>query len=299
MEIGATPRLIAMSECARWIATVEGDDAVRLWNRTTSASAALPRRSGSKVSRLSFYPDCSTLIVHYQGAATALWNLSVESPTEKPALGTGSLVAMSDDGRWMVRTDGEAVGRVWDTTNTTAGKPLALHHHSPFFAVSRDGQHVAVADDQHVLSLYDITADGWHETDVTLPASFDDPVAEQFSLDGRRLLLFDSDGDICICDTAKGRLAMPMLRTHTPLTSVRFVGDRRLVTVSRSGLIRVWELPSEAAGSTSATPDERPVIDLVRIAQLLAGAKIDPSQKLEPLSPAELQANWNEKPTAP
>ena len=133
---------------------------------------------------------------------------------------------------------------------------------------------------------------------VTLPASFDDPIAEQFSPDGLRLLLFDSDGDICVCDTAKGRLAMPMLRSHTPLASVRFVGDHRLVTVSKSGLIRVWELPSETAGSSAATPDQRPVIDLVRIAQLLAGAKIDPSQKLEQLSPAELQANWNEKPKA-
>jgi hypothetical protein len=112
-------------------------------------------------------------------------------------------------------------------------------------------------------------------------------------------LLFDSDGDICVCDTAKGRLAMPMLRSHTPLASVRFVGDHRLVTVSKSGLIRVWELPSETAGSSAATPDQRPVIDLVRIAQLLAGAKIDPSQRLEQLSPAELQANWNEKPKAP
>ena len=105
-------------------------------------------------------------------------------------------------------------------------------------------------------------------------------IAETFSPDGRRVLLRDGDGDISICDAANGRLTMPLLRTHDSLASARFVGDRRLVTVAKSELVRVWELPSESAGSSATRPDERPVIDLIRIAQLLAGAKINPSQDL-------------------
>ena len=48
IDIGTTPRLIALSECGRWIATVEGNDAVRLWNRANGANTALPRRTGAK-----------------------------------------------------------------------------------------------------------------------------------------------------------------------------------------------------------------------------------------------------------
>jgi eukaryotic-like serine/threonine-protein kinase len=293
IDVGATPRLIALSECGRWIATVEGDDTIRLWNRTTGVGTALPRRASANVARLVFHPDCSLLAVHYLDSAPVFWNLSAESPTEKSAPGSGKLAALSDDGRWMFRMEGDAVGRVWDTKSAATGAPLTMHHGSPVAAVSRDGKHVAVADNHHTLSLYDSTADGWHETVVNLPALLDDVIAESFSPDGRRLMLRDSDGDISICDAANGRLTMPLLRTHDSLASARFVGDRRLVTVAKSGLIRVWELPNDSAGASSAPPDERPVGDLIRLAQLLAGARINPSQTLERLSPAELQANWD------
>jgi WD40 repeat protein len=174
-----------------------------------------------------------------------------------------------------------------------------MHHVSPMAAVSRDGKHVAVADDHHTLSLYDSTADGWHETVVNLPALLDDVIAESFSPDGSQILLQDADGDISICDAAKGRLTIPLLRTYSPLASARFVGDRRIVTVAQSGLIRVWELPRESSRLSTPSPDERPVGDLIRLAQLLAGAKIDSSQTLERLSPVELQSNWDRRLKAP
>ena len=133
------------------------------------ASALHCRDGPESVTTLVFHSDCSLLAVHYLDSAPVFWNLSAESPTEKPAPGSGKLTALSDDGRWLFRMEGDAVGRVCDTKSAAAGAPLTMHYGSPVAAVSRDGKHVAVADNHHTLSLYDATADGWHETSSTYP----------------------------------------------------------------------------------------------------------------------------------
>ena len=258
IDVGTTPRLMALSECGRWIATVEGDDTVRLWNRATRASVALPRRGGPNVTRLTFHPDCSTLSVHYSDAAPVLWDLAAESPTEKPAPGDGKLAAQSDDGRWLFRMEGDTVGRVWDSSAATAGKPLTLHHGSPLVAVSRDGKHVAVADDHHVLSLYDVSADGWHRDGCEPPHIVRPPDRRGFQSGwpaslalrlGRRCLhLRHGKGPFGRADAAEPHSAgLGPLPRRTAL-----------VTVAKTGLIRVWELPDDRPGLRLLPPMSGP-----------------------------------------
>ncbi len=57
---------------------------------------------------------------------------------------------------------------------------------------------------------------------------------------------------------------------------------RRVVTASADGTARVWDV----------SLDERPAADWVRLAEFLDGQRLDRSGAAEPLSPQEMQEDW-------
>jgi hypothetical protein len=79
-------------------------------------------------------------------------------------------------------------------------------------------------------------------------------------------------------------------------------GGKRIVTVGQGGTACVWELPD--AGEVEQwvadlAPHERPVSDLVTLAQLLACGRIDETQARVRLGPKELHAVWQRRGPVP
>jgi Flp pilus assembly protein TadD len=85
-------------------------------------------------------------------------------------------------------------------------------------------------------------------------------------------------------DAATGQLLAPSLKhSQIVLDAALSPDSRRVVTASLDGPARIWEL----------TSDERPVEDLILVAQLLAGYKVDDSGSLDPLETPELGRIWH------
>jgi WD40 repeat protein len=293
-QLSSTPRLAALSDDGRWIATVTDNDKVHVWDRKTKAVTPLPLRSGASVARVAFHSDNSTLAVHHISTPPSLWSLTTETPAEKPLLGTdGALTALSDNGQWLLRIGDDNVGRVWDVAAGQNVASIATRSGASMAAISSDGQHVAVLDPRHNLTIYDAQA-GWHEQYVQIPASLKEIVDANFSADGRKLLLCDSTGSVCACDTVKGQALTPTIRHHGPLVSARFMGDRKFVTVTKSGIIKAWELVTDAVDPSDGSLAERPVPQLIALAQVLAGGWINPLQAFEPLNSKALQSRWEQ-----
>jgi hypothetical protein len=107
-----------------------------------------------------------------------------------------------------------------------------------------------------------------------------------FSPDGRRVLTASSDGTARVWDAATGLPVTPPLTPGAGVVySAAFGPDgRRLVTAGADGTARVWNLPT----------DPRPTDDLVKLAHLYAGGRIDPAGGFVPLTADETKSLFAE-----
>jgi hypothetical protein len=143
---------------------------------------------------------------------------------------------------------------------------------------SPDGRRVVTAS-------ADGTARVWHAATgqpVTPPLRHDSRLEHAaFSPDGRRLVTASMDETARVWDAATGEPVTPALRHGSNLWHAAFSPDgRRLVTAADDA--RLWELPFE----------DRPVADLVLIAQVLTGLEMRAPGQLVPLDVARFRADW-------
>jgi WD40 repeat protein len=108
--------------------------------------------------------------------------------------------------------------------------------------------------------------------------------AVAFSRDGR-LVVAARDGQARVWDSGTGEPITPPLQFTAAAHSVFFSADGSRVSV-RGADRRVWTWELQA--------DERPVADLVRLAQLLGAGRIDPRRGLLPIDPDLLRTVWQQ-----
>jgi WD40 repeat protein len=147
-------------------------------------------------------------------------------------------------------------------------------------AFSPDGSRLAVA-----------TAEGpaflWNQAGrpATPPLPHAQALREvEFCGDGRRLATVGEDGSVRVWDTATGQPLSPVLVQSEPIVKAALSPDGgRLVTLGESGGARIWDVSG----------DDRPVDDLVQLAQVLSGMALDPkSGGLVPIEMADLRTTW-------
>jgi WD40 repeat protein len=170
--------------------------------------------------------------------------------------------AFSRDNRRILTCGFNFTARVWDANS---GEPLTppLRHKEQirWGAFSPDGRQVVTAS-------WDRTARVWDATTgnpITPPLQHSETVVGAFwSEDGKRLSTLTKDDRLQVWD----------LQTGEPLTPPRRVGDQ----------------PSQF--SETLPMDNRPVKDLVQLAQMLSVGKIDADGNVVPLQLQELKSEW-------
>src|SRR5437763_1696575 len=188
--------------------------------------------------------------------------------------------------RWS-RSAGEATRRHGCGRPPRARRSPRRHNAAVTYAAfSPDGHRVASASEDGVVRQWDAATGEpvgpvlHHRgrTEVIRTGMWDDYYLA-FSPDGRRLLTMMRDRVVRVWDASTGEpVTFPFQHSHR-VKHAQFSPDgRRVVTACQDGAARVWELPR----------DERPVADLVLLAEVLSGQRIDPTSGLVPLEEKKL-----------
>jgi WD40 repeat protein len=164
---------------------------------------------------------------------------------------------------------------VRDSEGRPIGSPLRHGSTVLFAAFSADSKRLVTTSDDNTARLWVVRTGAFlaqplrHATSVLRAA---------FSAD-RRLVVTADACTARVWDAATGAPITPPMRLSSPVREVGFNREGTEVSVTTSRTRQTWEL----------RPDGRPIAELVRLAQVLASARIDPERGMLPLRPEELR----------
>jgi WD40 repeat protein/Flp pilus assembly protein TadD len=189
--------------------------------------------------------------------------------------------AFSPDGKRFVTTSEDKTARIWDLeTGQQLAGPL-VHASTILFAVfSPDGTRVLTTGEDNVARLWDASTG-----ELLLPPLQHDGsvVHGAFSADGQHLATAGKDHTARVWDARTGEALSPPLRHPWGVRRVVFSANgERLRTTWPDGTEWTWNL----------SRDDRSVEDLLALASLLSGIRIDPRRGTLPMEPAELGRIW-------
>jgi eukaryotic-like serine/threonine-protein kinase len=271
------------------------DRTIRLWD-LTRRPLALPRPlSGGPVGVAALNDGTRWLFTVDAKHVGQLWDVATGSPEGKPVRSDQavSLAAVSPAGRRVAVLGSDRALRIWDVSaGKWLGNPLrsAQTIHQLTFAPDEERVLVSVGAERSL----QIWRPESNELVVVL-APVRAATEARFSPNGSLVIATDDAGAGRVWDAATGRAITPPLRHGGPMVAVAAsAAGRNVVTVGREGTVASWLLPGDETRGSSKdrAPDQRPVTELVRLAQLLAGGRIDDKQQRQDLSPEDLWAAW-------
>lgn len=261
----------------------------RVWDVDTGEPLTPTIRAEAAILQASFSPDGQRILTAGSDRTARLWDAATGAPLE-PIIRTPGILGraeFSPDGTRILTTaiftdHGENPVGLYDARTGLPTTPaLGTPGGNTSSRFSPDGHRIVICGfSRSSISLYDVRTGQRTVPDLQAPTQILDAA---FSRDGRWLVSGARDGVVRLWDSHRGTL-MAQFFGHTEYVDrVSFCPDgRHVISTGLDGQARVWTLPSES----------RPLHDLVRLARVLSGRRIDASGQIAPAPPHEIVRDW-------
>jgi WD40 repeat protein len=322
----------SFSPDGRRVLTASDDQTACVWEAATGALLAPAFQQDSGVNAAAFSPDGRWAVTAGDDNTACLWDTATGEwlPPLLNHQGSVQCVAFSPDGRYVVTAGNDNTARVWDVSRRLrafapgeGNPPGPAAARGPERWVSPDGRRAVTAERDHSAQVR--AADTGEPLGPALRHG-SSVLAAAFSPDGRRLVTVSDDNTARVWDVKTGELLAQPLRHKGPVQFAAFSpGGGQVVTASADRTARVWDATTgepitpalrfadgvrraafaadggrvsltgtgETVWAWDLCRDDRPVADLVHLAQVLAGSRIDPARGFLPLGPALLRSSWH------
>jgi WD40 repeat protein len=291
LKPGSEVQAVEFSPDGRWVAVGSGDNTACIYDADTGDPVTPLLPHNGTVWIATFSADGRMLLTAGSDGTARLWDLSSQRRLlslvkNEPREATNQRETsrwLSHDGRLLATAErGRNYGaRLLDAATEEPLGPLLPHGSTVLSAAfSPDDSRLVTGSDDNTARIWDprtgelLTPALKHRGSVLYIV---------FSPDGRWVLTASDDRIARVWDAATGVPLTPPL----PLTGIArhasftAAGDAVSVT-STGGTVRTWDLRG----------DDRPVADLVKMAQVLAGSRVDPNRGLVPLESDRLRSTW-------
>jgi WD40 repeat protein/tRNA A-37 threonylcarbamoyl transferase component Bud32 len=280
---------VGFSPDGQRLVTASQDHTARVWDARTGNAVTPPLQHRGAVEWAEFSPDGRQVLTASADRTAQLWDATTGRAVNAPLRHNGSVARahFSPDGGRIVTSCSagwlaERGAHIWDSQTGRPATPPLMHEGGVArLAFSPDGHLVATGGDDNTARIWNartgapVTPSLRHEGLV---------FAVAFSPDSRRLLTASADFTARVWDAATGEALTPPLRHEGRVVHGVFSPDgRHVATCSSDATARVWLVARE----------ERPVQELVALAELFSMHRLDATTDLAPVDRTSLSNAWN------
>lgn len=269
---------------------VGADKSVRIWDPATGLSLGKDIDHKEPVTHAVFGPDGKQVLTATEDGVARLWETTTGKPIGQPMKHRGplNLLAYSSDGKQVLTASMDMTAAVWDAATGNPVTPSYLKHDDAVTraAFSADGGRVVTASDDRTARVWDVRT----SKPLTPPLKHAGPVTvADFSPDGKWLVTA-SGSTARVWDAATGEpLGMPLKHpSGTTVTHARIADKGRIITSTGD--------PHDPAARWTWTvaADDRQLAELLSLAQLLSGRRLDAEGAELAVEKKDVQAAWQE-----